>query len=144
MTNYSEQVNNTIDQMILFNEIATVYPDYMYDMAEQHGNGYDLPYFDTDNTELLKAYNLTVDDNLESINDALDEFVQENDEFYQIYMVTLKGGYDDEAKKLGIFEHEGQYFLPVSHVGTSWDYVSSVDFTTVDDSIINEIIENNK
>lgn len=132
MTNYTEQVNNTVDQMILFNEIASVYPDYMEDMIIQHKDNLVIP---------------DIDDNLisDELLEALDEAFAIDDNLYQIYMVTLKGDYDEDAKKLGIFEHEGQYFLPVTHFGTSWDYVQPVDFTAVDmdtfQSVMNDYIK---
>ena len=132
MTNYTEQVNNTVDQMILFNEIASVYPDYMEDMIIQHNDNLVMPDIDDD---------LISDELME----ALDEAFAFNDDFYQMFMVTLKGGYDEEAKKLGIFYHEGQYFLPVTHFGASWDYVQPVDFTAVDmdtfKSVVNDCVK---
>ena len=132
MTNYEKQVNNTVDQMILFNEIASVYPDYMEAMIIQHKDSLVMP---------------DIDDNLisDELLEALDEAFADGDEYYQMYMVTLKGGYDEDAKKLGIFEHEGQYFLPVTHFGTSWDYIQPVDFTALDidtfQSVVNDYIK---
>ena len=121
-SNYGEQVDKNINQLILFNNLGEVDEFWHEDLYELELDKLGI----MDEEEYLEFLgideleNYSDDDISEMETEAVHQMLES---VYQIYMVSLPfGEYTEEHRRLGVFYNEEleHYFMPVYHYGTAW------------------------